>query len=324
MKKKTPKRSNKRKKAKERQENIIILAIFLIFIAVVAYLFYFVNFRTLNKDIVATVNGNDITRDELDWWYKTSILPQYRDAITKQDFLVLSLIPQEVLLQKAEEERIKVTQDDVEKSLGLFIIENGFTLDDFEGYLNSRGITIDQIKKSFEIRSIITKLLEKENIDFIEGDEDLFFNGEDRTFQEYLDTSMDNAEIEIFEENIDRLVLRSFEETDDKLCEEEKLVIRLYTTSNCEVCGESGKVFENLVDGLEVDAAHWSLDTGDDLLTSKKENGVPKEEVALFKKYSPNKLVPTVVLGCKYKRIGSFGAEEEEEFKAILRALIGN
>lgn len=321
MKKKTPK-SSKKKRTKEKQENIIILAIFLIFIAVVSYLFYFVNTKSFNKDVVATVNGNEITREELDWWYKTSILPQYRDAITKQDFLVSSLIPQEVLLQKAEEERIKVTQDDVEKSLGLFVIENGFTLDDFEGYLNSRGITIDQIKKSFEIRSIITKLLEKENIDFIEEGEDLFFNAEDRTFQEYLNTLMEDVEIEIFEENIGKLVLRSFEETGDEICGEEKLIIRLYTTSKCDVCDESGKVFESLVDE-SVDAAHWSLDTGDDLLTSEKERGVPKEDVALFKKYSPNKLVPIIVLGCKYKMVGSFGAEEEAEFKAILRALIG-
>ena len=322
MKKKTPKRSNKRKKAKERQENAIILATFLIFIAVVAYLFYFVNTRSPNEDVVATVNGNDITRDELDWWYKTSILPQYRDTITKQDFLVLSLIPQEVLLQKAEEERIKVTQDEIERALGFFVIESGFTLDDFEAYLDSRGITIDQIKKSFEIRAIITKLLEKEDISFTEEDENLFLNGEDRTFQEYLNTLTDDVEIEIFEEVIDKLVLRSFEETGDEVCGEEKHLIRLYTTSKCEVCGESGKVFEKLVDE-SVDAAHWSLDTGDDLLTSEKEKGIPKKEVDLFKKYSPNKLVPTVVLGCKYKRVGSFGAEEEDEFKAILKILVG-
>ena len=323
MKKKTPKRPNKRKKAKERQENVIILATFLIFIAVMAYLFYFVNTKSPNEDAVATVNGNEITKDELDWWYKTSILPQYRDTITKQDFLVLSLIPQEVLLQKAEEERIKVTQDEIERSLGFFVIENGFTLDDFEAYLDSRGITIDQIKKSFEIRAIITKLLEKEGISFTEEDENLFLNGEDRTFQEYLNTLTDDAEIEIFEEAIDKFVLRSFEETGDEVCGEEKHVIRLYTTSKCEVCEESGKVFEKLVDE-SVDAAHWSLDTGDDLLTPEKEKGIPKKEVDLFKKYSPNNLVPTVVLGCKYKRVGGFGAEEEDEFKAILKILAGS
>jgi len=71
-----------------------------------------------------------------------------------------------------------------------------------------------------------------------------------------------------------------------------------------------------------IQQAHWSLDDGDNLLTSRKENGVPKKEVDLFKKYSPNNLVPVVVLGCKYKRIGKFGIEEQDEFKAILKILI--
>jgi len=325
MKKKSPKSSNKRKKAKERQENIVILGTFLIFIAVVAYLFYFVNTKSPKEDVVATVNGNEITRDELDWWYKTSILPEYMDTVTKQDFLVLSLIPQEILLQKAEEERVKVTQDEIEKSLGFFVIESGFTIDDFEAYLDSRGITIDQIKKSFEIRAIITKLLEKEGISL---EENLFFEEKDRTFQEYLSTLIDDAEIEIFEEVVDKLVLRSFEETGDEICGEEQPIIRLYTTSKCEICKESGRLFQDLVIHLIADgsiqARHWSLSSGDNLLTLKKENGVPKKEVDLFKKYSPNKLVPTIVLGCKYKRVGDFGAEEADEFRAILKILAGS
>ncbi len=77
-----------------------------------------------------------------------------------------------------------------------------------------------------------------------------------------------------------------------------------------------------MIDG-SIQARHWSLDTGDNLLTLKKENGVPKEEVAIFKKYSPNNRVPTVVLGCKYKHVGKFGIEQEDEFKAIIKTLVG-
>jgi len=323
MKKKTPKSSKKRAKAKGSQENIIILIIFLIFIAAVAYLFYFVNIKTTNDDVVATVNGNEITRDELDWWYKTSILPEYRGSISKQDFLVMSLIPQEVLVHKAKEEGIKVTEEEVEKLLGLFVIEGGFTLIEFEVYLNSRGITIDQIKKSFEIRAIITKLLEKENIDFIES-ENLLFTGADVTFQEYLNDLIDNSEIEIFLENIEKIVLKSFEATNDEVCGEGKPIVRLYTKSGCQICDEGSEIFENLVEDERIDVAHWSLDTGDNLLTPEKERGVPKKEVDMFKKYSPNKLVPTVVLDCKYKHIGKFGFEEEDELKTLLQELIGS
>jgi len=207
------------------------------------------------------VNGKDITRDELNWWYETSILPEYRDSVPKQTFLVLSLIPQEVLLQKAKDERIKVTEEEVEKFLGIFMIENGFTMDEFESHLDSRGITISQIKKSFEIRATITKLLEKENIDF--SDDNSFLDMNDIAFQQYLDNLIDNSKIEIFTENIEKLILKSFEETGDELCSKEKLVVRLYTTNTCKVCGTTIEIFESSIENLgEIDAAHWVLDTG--------------------------------------------------------------
>ena len=327
MKKNTPKRPNKRrKKTKELQENIIILGIFIVFIAVVAYLFYFVNIQSFNENIVAIVNGDEITRDDLDWWYKASVLPEYRDLVTKPDFLVLSLIPQEILLQEAKKNGIKATKDEVEKFMGLSIIENGLTLDEFEDHLESRGLTIEDTKKSFETRTIIIKLLEKENI-VSANDNDLFFDENDLVFQEYLSNLINRSKIELFPENIAKLVLRSFKATDDEACDEEKPIIRLYTTTKCQACNSNAKIFKNLIKGSTEDkkitAMHWSLDTGDNLLTSEKENGIPQEEVAIFKKYSPKKLVPAVVLGCKYKYVGELGAEEQDEFKAILKKLTG-
>jgi len=321
-KKKTPKNSNKNRK-KEKQENAIILSVFLIFIVAVAYLFYFLNVKTPDEDIVASVNGNEITRDELDWWYKVSILPEYRDVITKRDFMILSLIPQEVLVQQAKKQDIKVTEDDVEKLLGLYIIENGLSLDEFEVHLSSRSITIEDIKKSFETRDFINKLLEKENV--LIGDETIPDYGT-RT-QEYVDNLIDSSDIEIFPENIEKLVLRSFEATNDEICDEDRPIIRLYTTTSCGICDESGEVFETLVSEMveygTIKAVHWSLDAGDDLLTLEKEKGIPEGEVSIFKKYSPNKLVPAVVLGCKYKKIGKFGLEEQDEFKDLLKVLTG-
>ncbi len=309
-----PKNSKgKHKKPKESKERLIVISTFILFIALLAYLFYYVETPSSNKDAVAVVNGNEITREQLDWWYKVSIIPEYREFVTKQDFLMLSLIPQEILMQKAKEENIKATRDDVEELLGVFIIDSGLTLDGFEDHLSSRGLTINDIKKSFETRATIIKLLEKENIGFID----------EYAYQEYLNDLINNSKIEIFRENIDKLALRGFEETGDDLCNEGKPVVRLYTASWCKVCDDSGKIFENLVADERIEAFHWSLDTGDDLLTAERENGVPKEEIALFKKYSPDNLVPAVVIGCRYKRIGSFGIEEEDEFKAILKTLVG-
>ena len=123
MNKKTTKNSNRKsKKTKNRQENAIIVGIFLLFILVVAYLFYFMSIKPSNENAVAIVNGNKITRGELDWWYGASVLPEARAVITKQDFLIVSLIPQEILMQKAKKEGIAVTKDEVEKLIGRPII----------------------------------------------------------------------------------------------------------------------------------------------------------------------------------------------------------
>jgi len=320
VKKKTPKNSKKSSKKKDKQENVIILGTFLVFITVIAYLFYFLNISLDEDIIVATVDGSEITRDELDWWYKQSILPEFRDIVTKKDFLTLSLIPQEVLIQEAKKENLAVNDDDVENLLGIYIIENGLTLEEFEEHLDSREITLEDIKKNFETRALLIKLFEKQDIYLLNEELPEIYN---TILPEYVTSLIDNAQIEIFSENIEKLVVRSFEETGDEVCGDIP-IIRLYTTSSCEVCDNVGKIFESLVkdfDGIE--AVHWSLDTGDDLLTRKKENGIPDSEVEIFKKYSPKKLVPATVLACKYKRIGDFGVEQQDEFKAILKTLIG-
>ncbi len=323
MKKKTPKNSYK-KKSKEKKEKAVVISTFLLFIAVVAFLFYYT--RPSPDDAVAVVNGKSITKESLDWWYETSILPEYRDFVAKQDFLVLSLIPQEVLLQQAEKEGVKATEDEIEKFLGLYIIDNGLTLNEFEKHLNSRGISIDEIKKSFKIKAEITKLLEKENISLY-GENELAFGSDGRTFQEYLAALINSSEIQLFPENINKPALKGFEATGDELCSKEKPVVRLYTASWCKTCNNTGAIFKNLIEKYakdgSIEAFHWSLDTGDNLLTPKKENGVPEKEASLFKKYSPNSLVPTIVAGCKYKRVGSLGPDEEEELKAVLRNLAG-
>ena len=325
MKKKTPKRSNRKSaKQKEKRDQIIIVGIFIAFIAVLAFLFYFTELDA--KDVaVAAVNGKEITKSDLDWWYHTSVLPEYRGIITKEDFLAISLIPQEVLLQKAENNRIKVTDDKVEKSLGLYIIENGLTLDEFEAHLESRGITLDQIKESFKIKATILKLLENENIQVDASDPEAFFGRDVYAIQEYIDELMEDADIEIFPENMEPLALIWFEETGDELCGEEKPIVRLYTTTKCNACENTSKIFENVVKGFvsegSIEAKHWSLDNGDNLLTEEKENGVPKEEVELFKKYGKGN-VPAIIIACKYKFIGSL-ENAEEEFNAIMNNLLG-
>jgi hypothetical protein len=324
MSKKTPKNSNrKRARKKEKSDKVIIVGIFIAFVAILIFLFYFTDLYN-DEDAVAVVNGKEIKKSDLDWWYHTSVLPEYREVITKEDFLARSLIPQEVLVQEADKNNIKVTEEEIEKSLGIFIIDNGWTLEEFEAHLTSRGISLEQIKTSFEIRMLITKLFEKENLEF-GSKEALFFDNTDVAVQDYLNQLLDNSEIEIITGNIKQLTLVAFEELRDDLCNEDKPIVRLYTTSKCSVCNNTGNTFKDLVSTYvaenKIKALHWNLDTGDNLLTDEKENGVPKEEVSLFKKYGNGK-VPTTVVACKYKFLGALDTVQNE-FNEILKKITG-
>jgi len=220
---------------------------------------------------------------------------------------------------------IRVTDNEVERMVGLYVIEAGITLDEFDEQLETKGISVEDIRKSFETRAKIIKLFEKKYGSADKTNELIFdIGGED--YQVYINELLEESEIEILDGEVNEILISDFEETGDEICNEEKPVMRLYTTSWCEVCEESSKVFnqaiKNVAETGKIDAFHWSLDEGDDLLTEKKEGGLPQEEVDLFKRYSPENKVPAVVLGCKYKLIGNL-ENSEKEFNKILNDLIG-
>ncbi|MEK6948627.1 MAG: SurA N-terminal domain-containing protein [Nanoarchaeota archaeon] len=322
MKKKAPKSSKKDKALKDTKENIAIALAFIVFLAVLVALFYYNSFPKLGKDAVAEVDGKEITKEELDWWYTTSVLPDYRDAVTKKNFLEDSLIPQEILLQEAAKQNIEITEEEAEKALGVHIIENGLTLEDFEKHLNSRGIALSDIKNSFKIRAAIAKLLEKEGIGYGNGESD----EDNKDFQEHVSKLINNSDIRIFDENIGKVVLKSFEATGEEICGE-KPVFMLFTTTKCQLCNETAAIFKDIIkksaEEGTISAEHWILDTGDNALTAEKESGISKKELELFKKYSRDLSVPTIIAACKYKRVGSLNKEMEYELKSIIREIEG-
>ncbi|MBI2651639.1 SurA N-terminal domain-containing protein [Candidatus Woesearchaeota archaeon] len=324
MAKKTPKNSIETRTKTKKKQIILLLGLFLLFAVVETYLFIRVN-KPLNQDIAASVNGKSITKEQLDWWYKISVIPEYKEIISKQDFLVTSLISQEILLQEAKKNNVQATKDEVEKLVGIFIIEQGLTPSEFEKSLKERGLNLDDAKKSFETRVIITKLLANKNI-YPEKEND-FFGEKNKAFQDYISNLTNNSEIKIFYENINPVILKSFEKTSDKVCNENMPIMRLYTASWCDKCNETQAIFINSTKELlkegKIEAYVWNLDTGDNFLTLEKENGVPDEELQLFKKYSPDSFAPLTLLGCKYKKVGFIGDNEEEEFKAIIKKFGG-
>lgn len=312
------------KKRKKNQDKKTTFAIIGILASLTAIIYLAVNFTGIFKsnkeNIVALVNNEQITLQELDWWYKISIQPDFKDKVKKEDFLMESLIPQKLLLQEAKKEKIAITNEEVENMFGQFLIDNGFSLTEFEEEIRKNDITIDDVKKSFEARLIITKFLNKTLFSGLESSEQLEIKNE--LFNKYLEELIKDSEIKIFLDNIveDEKKIKAFKQTDDEICREnEKPIIRLYTTSFCRVCKKVGKDFDDIVKKYinegQIVAYHWDIDIGDNLLTNKIENGTPRAEVNILKKYNPSSTVPTFVFGCKYVAVGSgISISELEEF----------
>ena len=127
--------------------------------------------------------------------------------------------------------------------------------------------------------------------------------------------------------------IATFSSVNGDICtEDDKPVIRLFSTRTCPHCQWVAGAFDPVVkmyveEGLIV-AHHWEVDTGDDLLTDQVETNVPDSEIAIYYSFNSQNTVPTFVFGCRYYRVGN-GYEsqnnlraEAAEFMAVIEALL--
>ena len=359
LKRKAPRASKRLKKYEEKLFVWFTASILLlVFMALGIFLINRIETKSLKDNVAAMVNGEKITIDELDQWYKLSVNPAYRDAIKKEDFLAESLIPQKLLLQEAQRNKIKADKEEVENAFGEFLIDSGLSQKEFEKKLSEDGLSINDVKEAFKQQILIDNFIDQHLLSKIyvsdaeiseisQGttsldpllsqeeirkviSEQLLLRKKTEALQIYIKQLTSNAQIQLFA-NDEKIT--SFLELEDEICREnDKPVIRLYTSSWCEPC----KWVKNSFDGVmrdymkdgKIAAYHWDLDTGDNTLTEEIESGIPKGEMEIFKKYNQEATVPTYVFGCKYVRIGNFYEKnnnldaEEQEFIAVVEKLL--
>ena len=103
--------------------------------------------------------------------------------------------------------------------------------------------------------------------------------------------------------------------TDEGLCTRDgKPVVYFFGTSWCPHCRWEKPIIRQVAAEFSgsIDFRFYELDLG----------SAPQEDMKVFHKFSPNGAVPTIVLGCRYYRVGSgerYGKEAEAE---ALRALL--
>jgi peptidyl-prolyl cis-trans isomerase SurA len=116
-------------------------------------------------DVVATVNGKDILRADLERYYKASLgdNPQQPSA-DQEDIVRLNILKQmiedEILQQRAAKLNLAASDEDVNAKLTE--IKAPYTQEEFNKQLQQRNMTIDDFKRDLRRSLTTTKLLNKE------------------------------------------------------------------------------------------------------------------------------------------------------------------
>ncbi len=341
-----------KKKPKKHSKVKVYLGLILGLIILTALVY--ITFNKLKEDskVAAVVNGEKITYSEIETLYNE--LPDtYKGVITRSEVLDQK-INEKLLLQKASEMQITVTEQEIDDIIATIISQSGMTEKEFETRIKQQGISQSKLREYYRTQMIILKLLNEtalkgvkvEEKDIIlyyrkSGLEDTGVSMEEardqieivvlaqkreEAFLKYIDELKSESDIQIF------YGVETFTITDNEVCEQDgKPIIRMYSTSNCEQCKWIEETFASTASEYEdIIAYHWVLDTGNNKLTVEEEKSIPKSEAELFKELNPSLKVPFFVFGCKYIREGAGYfeqddlASEQSEFNIIISKLLNS
>jgi peptidyl-prolyl cis-trans isomerase SurA len=140
-----------------------------------------------SADVVATVNGHAIMRNDLDKVYKDQLgdsqqgQPQEQPSTEQADSLRLGLLTQlistEIVEQRAAKMNLTATNEEVDAKLAE--MKAPYTEEQFDARLHERQTTIDEVKRDVRRTLTINKLLNKEinsKITVSDGDITAYYN----------------------------------------------------------------------------------------------------------------------------------------------------
>ncbi len=150
------KEAKKKKSKKIKKSTTKKIYLIIILIVILGVVLYFA-FKTLRPEkVVATVNNEAITTQELEQKY-TQLPDQYKMFITKEDFLD-QIINVNLLLQEAKKEGIVVSEGEIENELEN-LKKQVPTEEEFEQLLEQRNLQISDLKKQISEQLAINSLL---------------------------------------------------------------------------------------------------------------------------------------------------------------------
>ncbi len=121
--------------------------------------------RAPSPDVMATVNGKEITRAELDKYYKSTVGDAPQEPSAEQADIVRlnvlrGLIDDEIIQQRAAKLNLAASDEDVNAKLTEW--KAPYTQEEFDKQLKQRNLTLDDLKRDIRRSLTRTKLLNKE------------------------------------------------------------------------------------------------------------------------------------------------------------------
>jgi peptidyl-prolyl cis-trans isomerase SurA len=119
-----------------------------------------------SPDVVATVNGKDIQRSELEKYYTAASLsngaqkPSPEQADIARLNILKQMIEEEILWQRAAKLNLAASDEDVNAKLTE--MKAPYTQEEFDKQLQARNITLDDLRRDLRRNLTKTKLLNKE------------------------------------------------------------------------------------------------------------------------------------------------------------------
>jgi peptidyl-prolyl cis-trans isomerase SurA len=117
------------------------------------------------EGVWASVNGKDITRAQVDKYYRTQLNPEAAEpsqdeALSLKLNILDELVNNQILLQRAKKMGLEAADGEVEDKFTEF--KSPYTEDEFQRQLKARGYTVDDLRSDIRQQLSIQKVINRE------------------------------------------------------------------------------------------------------------------------------------------------------------------
>jgi len=127
--------------------------------------------NSIRSDVIAEVNGEKITSNELDksydfFFFITGYPEEFKQFLTKEQFLD-QMIAEKLLLQEVKKEEIELSEGEFNQLKEQAFGQSNLSEDSLVGLLEINNITLDYFMEYYKKQVLITKLLNQTIVDRI-------------------------------------------------------------------------------------------------------------------------------------------------------------